>query len=118
MEPARQHCGQPAERSAVLSPGPRTDYGVISGQQSNFIAAPAGGPRRFDFQNLIDFSIGKRWRLPGNFILEDRPAVSSISSTVRQSISWADYVLNEGDEFIPSRWVKPRRLMLRIGLEY
>ncbi|MGB5398779.1 MAG: hypothetical protein WBO71_01065 [Thermoanaerobaculia bacterium] len=31
---------------------------------------------------------------------------------------WADYVLNEGDEFVPSMWVKPRRLMLRIGLEY
>ena len=31
---------------------------------------------------------------------------------------WVDYVLNEGDEFIPSNWVKPRRLMLRIGLEY
>ena len=27
------------------------------------------------------------------------------------------YVLNEGDEYVPSNWVKPRRLMLRIGLE-
>ena len=31
---------------------------------------------------------------------------------------WAYYVLNEGDEFVPRMWVKPRRLMLRLGLEY
>ena len=37
------------------------------------------------------------------------------SSAVAQ---FGDYVLNEGDEFVPSMWVKPRRLMLRIGLEY
>jgi len=27
-------------------------------------------------------------------------------------------VLNEGDQFVPSRWETPRRLMVRIGLEY
>ena len=37
------------------------------------------------------------------------------SSAVAQ---FGDYVLNEGDEFVPSWWVKPLRLMLRIGLEY
>ena len=31
---------------------------------------------------------------------------------------WEDYVLNEGDEFVPRMWVKPLRLMLRLGLEY
>ena len=35
------------------------------------------------------------------------------SSAVAQ---FGDYVLNEGDEFVPSRWVRPRRLMLRLGL--
>ena len=33
-------------------------------------------------------------------------------------VQFGDYVLNEGDEFVPRMWVKPRRLMLRIGLEY
>jgi len=37
------------------------------------------------------------------------------SSAVAQ---FGDYVLNEGDEFVPSMWVRPRRLMLRLGLEY
>jgi hypothetical protein len=103
--------GRPYTRQA------RADYQVISGQQSNFIAANAGGPRRHDSQNLVDFSIGKRWRLPGRFTLKtDLQFLNLLNSTAVQR--WADQVLNEGDEYVPSSWVKPRRLMLRIGLEY
>ena len=77
----------------------------------------AGGDRRFDFQSLIDFSFGKRWRLPGNLILKtDLQFFNLLNSTAMDR--WQSYVLNEGDEFVPSMWVKPRRLMLRIGLEY
>ena len=32
--------------------------------------------------------------------------------------NFTTHVLNEGDEFVPSNWVTPRRLILRIGLEY
>ena len=32
-------------------------------------------------------------------------------------VTWS-YVLEDGQEYLPSVWVKPRRLMLRIGLEY
>jgi hypothetical protein len=103
--------GRPFSRQA------RVFYNNISYQQTNFIVGTAGGSRRFDFQSLIDFSIGKRWRLPGNFILKtDLQFFNLLNSTAVDR--WADYVLNEGDEFVPSMWVKPRRLMLRIGLEY
>ena len=103
--------GRPFSRQA------RVFYNNISYQQTNFIVGTAGGSRRFDFQSLIDFSIGKRWRLPGNFILKtDLQFFNLLNSTPVDQ--WADYVLNEGDEFVPSMWVKPRRLMLRIGLEY
>ncbi len=103
--------GRPYTRQA------RVFYNNISFQQTNFIAAAAGGPRRFDFQSLIDFSIGKRWRLPGRFILKtDLQFFNLLNSTAVDQFT--DYVLNEGDEFVPSWWVKPRRLMLRLGLEY
>ena len=103
--------GRPYSRQA------RAGYQVISATQSEFIAAPAGGPRRHDFQNLIDFSLGKRWQLPGGFILKtDLQLLNLLNSTAVQF--WNTQVLNEGDEFVPSWWVRPRRLMLRIGLEY
>ena len=103
--------GRPFTRQA------RVFYNNISYGQTNFIAAQAGGPRRFDFQNLIDFSIGKRWRLPGNFTLKtDLQFFNLLNSTAVDR--FVSTVLNEGDEFVPSMWVKPRRLMLRIGLEY
>jgi len=103
--------GKPYSRQA------RVFYNNISFQQTNFIVETTGGPRRFDFQNLIDFSIGKRWRLPGNFILKtDLQFFNLLNSAAVDR--WATSVLNEGDEFVPGKWVKPRRLMLRIGLEY
>lgn len=103
--------GRPYTRQA------RAGYQVISAQQSSFIADPAGGPRRYDFQNLIDFSLGKRWQLPGRFILKtDLQVLNLLNSTAVDQ--WVDYVLDEGDEYVPNSWVYPRRLMLRIGLEY
>ena len=95
----------------------RVFYNSISFSQTKFIVATAGASRRFDFQNLIDFSIGKRWQLPGRFILKtDLQFFNLLNSTAAEG--WARNFLNEGDEFVPSMWVKPRRLMLRIGLEY
>jgi len=103
--------GRPYTRQA------RVFYNNISFQQTKFIVGTAGGPRRFEFQNLIDFAIGKRWQLPGRFILKtDLQFFNLLNSTAVDM--WATSVLNEGDEFVPSMWVKPRRLMLRIGLEY
>ena len=85
--------------------------------RDNTVESGAGGPRRFDFQNLIDFAIGKRWQLSGRFILKtDLQFFNLLNSTAVDNFT--TYVLNEGDEFVPSNWVKPRRLMLRVGLEY
>jgi hypothetical protein len=103
--------GRPYSRQA------RVFYNNIAYQQTNFIVGNAGGSRRFDFQSLIDFSIGKGWQLPGRFILNtDLQFFNLLNNTAVDQ--FADYVLNEGDEFVPSMWVKPRRLMLLIGLEY
>jgi len=107
----RLQSGRPYTRQA------RVFYNNIGFGQTNFIAAPAGGPRRLDFQNLIDFSIGKRWQLPGRFILKtDLQFFNLLNSAAVDNFT--TYVLNEGDEFVPNNWVKPRRLMLRVGLEY
>ena len=103
--------GFPISRTA------EADYNVISYDQSEFTVEPAGAPGRLDFQTLIDFSIGKRWQLPGRFTLKtDLQFLNLLNSTAVDTFQ--TYVLNEGDDFVPNSWVKPRRLMLRIGLEY
>lgn len=103
--------GRPYSRQA------RADYEVISIQQSNFIADQAGGPNRFDFQNLINFAIGKRWQLPGRFTLKTDLQVFNLLSSDAVD-DFQTYVLDEGDEFIPSAWVEPFSVELRIGLVY
>jgi len=103
--------GRPYTRQA------RVNYNNISSRQTNFIAEPASDYLRFDFQNLIDFAIGRDWAIPGNWTLKtDLQVFNLLNSTAVDR--WVDYVLNDGDQFVPSLWVKPRRLMLRIGLEY
>jgi len=103
--------GRPYTRQA------RVAYNNISSRQTNFIAEPAGDDLRFDFQSLVDFSIGRDWAIPGNGILKtDLQFFNILNSTAVDN--WVDYVLNPGDVFVPSIWVRPRRLMLRIGLEY
>jgi hypothetical protein len=107
----RLQSGRPYTRQA------RVPYNSIGFEQTNFIAARAGDAGRFDFQNLIDFAIGKRWRLPGRVILKtDLQFFNLLNSTAVDDFQ--TYVLNEGDDYVPRTWVKPRRLMLRIGLEY
>ena len=102
-----------------FSRGAEARYNIISLDQRGFIVDLAGGPRRYDFQNLIDFSIGKRWQLTGRFVLKtDLQVFNLLNSTAVIGGGFEENQFDEGVHFEPWGWVRPRRLMLRIGLEY
>ena len=92
----------------------RGDYGTAVGRQDYFAADYSF---RHPFQSLIDFSIGKDWSIGGNGTLKtDLQFFNLLNNT---ATDWFETVLlDEGEYFIPTYWVKPRRLMLRIGIEY
>ena len=105
--------GFPISRTA------EADYNVISYDQSEFTVEPAGAPGRLDFQTLIDFSIGKRWQLPGRVVLKtDLQFFNILNSTAVIDGFFEDEYPDELGQWVSTEWVRPRRLMLRIGLEY
>jgi len=83
----------------------------------NAIMAPAGDPGRHGFQYLWDLGIGKRFKLGGDVALQvDLQFFNLINNT---PTDWFEtLVLDEGETFIPTFWVKPRRLQLHVGIEF
>ena len=81
------------------------------------VVAPAGDPRRHGFQYLWDLGFGKRFGLGGGVAIQaDLKLLNVLNST---PTDWFETtLLAEGDDFIPNWWVKPRRLMLRLGIEF
>ena len=92
----------------------RGDWDTSVGRQDYFAADYSF---RHPFQSLVDFSIGKDWAIPGNGRLKtDLQFFNLLNNT---ATDWFETVLlDAGENFIPTYWVKPRRLMLRIGIEY
>ena len=92
----------------------RGDYGTTAGRQDYFVA---DYNLRHGFQNLVDFSIGKDWNFPGGGRLKtDLQFFNLLNNT---ATDWFEtLILDEGESFIPNYWIKPRRLMLRVGVEF
>jgi Carboxypeptidase regulatory-like domain/TonB-dependent Receptor Plug Domain len=90
----------------------RGTYGTNAGRQDYFIAEEFRHP----FQSLVDFSIGKRFKLGDQaemkldlqfFNLLNNDATDFFETTI----------LDPGETLYPTAWVKPRRVMLRLGFE-
>lgn len=103
--------GRPYTRQA------RAPFEVLASTQRDFIADPASDDLRFDFQDIVNFTIGRDWPIPGNGILKtDLQFFNILNSTAIDN--WVDYTLDAGDVFVPTMWVVPRRLMIRVGVQY
>jgi len=81
------------------------------------VVAAAGDPGRHDFQYLWDLGWGKQFNLGGSVALQvDLQLLNVLNST---PTDWFETtLLDEGDEFVPNWWVKPRRLQLHVGIEF
>jgi outer membrane receptor protein involved in Fe transport len=91
----------------------RAPYATSASRQDYFVAEEFRHP----FQSLIDFGIGKRFNIPGDGELKVDLQFFNLFNN--DATDWFEtVVLAPGDEFIPTWWVKPRRLMLRLGVEY
>jgi hypothetical protein len=81
------------------------------------IMEPASHSRRLPFQSLIDFGFGKRIALPAGGELKLDLQVFNLLNEDAITL-WDSLILQEGEQFLPSWWVLPQRVMLRLGLEY
>ena len=92
-------------------------YKVPTEGRPRTVVAPAGDPGRHDFQYLWDLGFGKRFGLGKGVALQvDLQLFNLLNSTPTDWFQTT--ILAEGDDFIPSLWVKPRRLQLHVGIEF
>jgi len=85
--------------------------------QTNVIMEPAGSRRHSPIQN-IDLSIGKQISLGNRLQLRlDGQILNLLNSG--QELAFATLRLQDpSQEFIPVAWVQPRRLQIRVGLQF
>ena len=93
--------------------------GVTSQPAQNFIAEPAGSRAGLRHPTIwmLDVRFGKRFALGDVQLKLDAylyNALNSTASTWNSSLRLED----PGEDFIPSRWVEPRRLMLLAGFVF
>ncbi|MGB5817424.1 MAG: TonB-dependent receptor, partial [Thermoanaerobaculia bacterium] len=91
-------------------------FGLGQGR-STVIMEPASDSQRHDFQSIVDFSFGKRFNLPKDGVFKAQIQVFNLFNN-DASDEFETLRLQEGDVFIPDYWVLPRRIMLRLGVEY
>lgn len=84
---------------------------------TSFIVEPASNDNRLPSTTLIDVSLGKRFQLPRGVELKlDAQVFNLLNDDSPQY--WETLVLAPGDRYAQSDFVLPRRLMLRLGLEF
>ena len=81
------------------------------------IMEPASDEQRHPFQYMWDIGIGKQFNLGGSAALQlDLQILNVLNNSATDSFETVR--LNAGDTFIPSYWVKPRRLQVHVGIEF
>ncbi|MGB3562383.1 MAG: hypothetical protein WBC09_04915, partial [Thermoanaerobaculia bacterium] len=107
--------GRPYSQQAVVR-------GVLNQGSVRFITVPASDSQRYPFQSLIDFSIGKRWNIGGDGILKtDIQIFNLLNNAAYDEFNGGGseaLVPDANGILTPSWWVLPRRIMLRLGVEY
>lgn len=84
---------------------------------TTIIVEPASDDRRLPSTALVDLGIGKRFKLGGDVVLKlDAQVFNLLNEDANQF--WETLVLGPGDRFQESDWVLPRRVMLRLGVEF
>ncbi len=84
---------------------------------TTFITDPASDDVRLPDQYLVDLGIGKRFNLPRGMILKTDLQVLNLLNDDANDF-WETLRLQEGDVLVPDEFLAPRRLMLRVGLEF
>jgi len=91
----------------------RAPYSTVASRQNYFVA----DERRHPFQNLVDVGVGRSFAMGDRGELKlDLQFFNLLNNTATDFFD--SVVLAEGEDFRPNTWVKPRRLMLRVGYSY
>ena len=102
---------------AISEPLERQTRVPLSQGLTTFIVEPASDGDRLPSATLIDLALGKRFQLSQGLELKlDAQVFNLLNDDSPQY--WETLILAPGDGYTQSDWVLPRRLVLRVGLEF
>jgi hypothetical protein len=88
------------------------------GQGTVSVIMEPGGSYRFSPVRNVDLLVGKRIRLAGNAAIRLEGWILNLLND-DQELSFSDLRLQTAnDKFTPDTWVEPRRLQLRVGIQF
>ncbi len=76
----------------------------------------ASDDQRYDFVNLIDASIGRSFKIGGTSLGVDLQVFNLLNDDAIDR--WTSLIRSPTQEFQPRAWLAPRRLMVRLSLEF
>ena len=80
------------------------------------IAIPASDDNRLPDQNNFDVALGRRFDVGGVQLKLDLQAFNIFNEDTHDW--WQTLQVPVGDEYVPSGYLFPRRVMIRFGLEF
>jgi outer membrane receptor protein involved in Fe transport len=81
------------------------------------IMEPASNDQRHPTQYLWDIGVGKQFNLGSGMAININLQLLNVLNSA--ATDWFEtVVLAEGDDFVPTYWVKPRRLQFHVGISF
>ena len=78
---------------------------------------PNSDERRLPSTFMVDLGFGKRWKLGEELVLKTDLQVLNLLNEDEHQF-WETQRLDAGDTFVKDDYLYPRRLMLRVGIEF
>ena len=80
------------------------------------IVVPASDALRLQDQNVLDFSLGRRFEAGSVTIQVDAQLFNAFNDDAHDA--WETLVVAPGDSFYPDAYILPRRWSLRLGVKF
>ena len=105
--------GKPFSRQVQV--GSSASASPLNQGTQTIIAVPAGSERLPD-QSVLDLSLGRRFALGETELKVDLQLFNVFNEDAHDW--WQTNVVPPGDQFVPSGYIFPRRLMVRLGMDF
>ena len=106
--------GRPYNRQVTV--GLRASASPLAQGGQTVIAIPASDENRLPDQNILDFSFGRRFDVGAVQLKLDVQLFNVFNEDAYDR--WEELTVAPDEEYVPSDYIRPRRVMLRLGLEF
>lgn len=106
--------GKPFSRQLQVGSG--SSASPLNQGSQRIIAIPSGQAGRLPDQNVLDLSLGRSFAIGASDLEVDLQLFNVFNEDAHDF--WQTLNVQPGDDFVPSAYIFPRRLMLHLGLDF